>query len=510
MEGSPATKKSKPDQKKLPQPPSTPPHDPTTESTSSPPPTETKSLLSRPHKDSIHGTLAVAMALLSEGPQGEGAVLLDQAGQFIAARARAPLMDAAAALLYDHGLHACAGGTLFLANFPQTEDTIKLLFQANLKRIVLVPVAMTVPQEANKGLPAEPTGGTLPQEANKGLPAEPTGETLPQEANKGLPAEPTGGTLPQEANKGLPAEPAGGNQIIWSRLSRSSPTMVSTLIPEINFPSEKTPVADSIGTPGKVAEKRSDRWYATQDWISSMKLLTEDKMKQLVADYEDMHQEASKSFKAFQKALLNLLWFTPDFSSEKLRPTDLKHLKSSFGRDSRLYGPWAAQESCQELDMMDIVGYLVTYLVSLRSEDSDRRVGAALVQDDVLISYGYNAFRSQATHFDLPRTKKQSQQHTTKYPYVIHAECNAVLFSKVTNLGEARIYTNYFPCLSCFRILEYKKIRDIRTQGISKWNYDDYEKDFAHSQAEFQLGFTGRKEQPSRATSDTRPKKLEL
>ena len=49
----------------------------------------------------------------------------------------------------------------------------------------------------------------------------------------------------------------------------------------------------------------------------------------------------------------------------------------------------------------------------------------------------------------------------TKYPFVCHAEMNAILNSKTADLEGATVYVSLFPCNECTKALIQKKVARI-------------------------------------------------
>jgi dCMP deaminase len=49
----------------------------------------------------------------------------------------------------------------------------------------------------------------------------------------------------------------------------------------------------------------------------------------------------------------------------------------------------------------------------------------------------------------------------TKYPYVVHAEANAILSSTTSNMEDCRIYSTLFPCNECAKKIAQKEIKEV-------------------------------------------------
>lgn len=94
----------------------------------------------------------------------------------------------------------------------------------------------------------------------------------------------------------------------------------------------------------------------------------------------------------------------------------------------------------------------VALLSKMRSKDPNTQVGACLVNEDKrIIGIGYNGFPSKLDD-DLFPWERDGAFSNTKYPYVVHAEVNAILNS-TQHLKEATLYVTLFPCHECAKIL---------------------------------------------------------
>lgn len=93
-------------------------------------------------------------------------------------------------------------------------------------------------------------------------------------------------------------------------------------------------------------------------------------------------------------------------------------------------------------------------LVSLRSKDLSSKVGAVLVKDNKVMGTGYNGFPSGADEAEFPvgRDVEGDGWLNTKYPYVIHAEANALLNSVASPRG-AELFVTLQPCNECAKLL---------------------------------------------------------
>lgn len=102
----------------------------------------------------------------------------------------------------------------------------------------------------------------------------------------------------------------------------------------------------------------------------------------------------------------------------------------------------------------------IALLSSYRSKDPSTKVGACIVdEDNKIVGVGYNGFPIGCKDEALP-WERQGQFLETKYPYVCHAELNAILNSTVP-LKNCRIYVALFPCNECAKAIIQSGIRQV-------------------------------------------------
>lgn len=96
-----------------------------------------------------------------------------------------------------------------------------------------------------------------------------------------------------------------------------------------------------------------------------------------------------------------------------------------------------------------------------RSKDPSTQVGACIVnQHNKIVGIGYNGFPIGCSDDDLPWVRVGEETNETKYPYVVHAEANAILNS-TKDLHGARIYVALFPCNECTKLIIQSGIKEI-------------------------------------------------
>ena len=105
----------------------------------------------------------------------------------------------------------------------------------------------------------------------------------------------------------------------------------------------------------------------------------------------------------------------------------------------------------------------ITELSALRSKDPSTRVGACIVSNDNrILSIGYNGAPNGFDDNDFP-WGREGNNLETKYPYVCHAELNAILNYRGNkkDLESAKIYVDLFPCNECAKMIIQSGIKEV-------------------------------------------------
>lgn len=104
----------------------------------------------------------------------------------------------------------------------------------------------------------------------------------------------------------------------------------------------------------------------------------------------------------------------------------------------------------------------VAILASQRSKDPSTQVGACIVNDDnKIMSVGYNGLPRGCSDDEFPWNRKGEKDSDTKYPYVCHAELNAILNAGGNSLKGCRIYVALFPCNECAKAIIQSGIKEV-------------------------------------------------
>lgn len=102
----------------------------------------------------------------------------------------------------------------------------------------------------------------------------------------------------------------------------------------------------------------------------------------------------------------------------------------------------------------------IAQLSSKRSKDPKTQVGACIVnKDNKIVGIGYNGFPKNISDDDFP-WKDEGRYLETKYPYVVHAEANAIL-NATQNLKDCTLYVTLFPCNECTKLIIQSGIKEL-------------------------------------------------
>ena len=95
----------------------------------------------------------------------------------------------------------------------------------------------------------------------------------------------------------------------------------------------------------------------------------------------------------------------------------------------------------------------VALLSAQRSKDPNRQVGACVVDSEFkIVSVGYNGLPVGCDDDKYP-WGKSSEFLNSKYPYVCHAEMNAVVNRNTNSVKGCKIYVTLFPCSDCAKLI---------------------------------------------------------
>lgn len=117
-------------------------------------------------------------------------------------------------------------------------------------------------------------------------------------------------------------------------------------------------------------------------------------------------------------------------------------------------------------DLKDSIYMNMAYEISKLSRDENTQIGCVIVaKDGTPVSWGYNGTLAGVDDAKIPHSRNEElvtymrieknslpvtcQVITNKYPWMRHAERNAIKFASPEKLKGATLYVNAFPCEAC-------------------------------------------------------------
>jgi dCMP deaminase len=103
----------------------------------------------------------------------------------------------------------------------------------------------------------------------------------------------------------------------------------------------------------------------------------------------------------------------------------------------------------------------VALLSAQRSKDPNTQVGACVVNPkNKIVGVGYNGFPTGCSDDQFPWAR-EGDFLQTKYPYICHAELNAVINKISADLYGCRLYVALFPCNECAKVIIQSGITEV-------------------------------------------------
>ena len=101
----------------------------------------------------------------------------------------------------------------------------------------------------------------------------------------------------------------------------------------------------------------------------------------------------------------------------------------------------------------------IAMLAARRSKDPSTQVGACIVSAaNIIISPGYNGLPKGCSDDEFPWDREGEQ---TKYPFVVHAELNAILNANGRDLRVSRLDVALFPCNECAKAIIQSGVSEV-------------------------------------------------
>ena len=91
--------------------------------------------------------------------------------------------------------------------------------------------------------------------------------------------------------------------------------------------------------------------------------------------------------------------------------------------------------------------------------DDPTGVGAVIINDKrEIVGLGWNGFPTKALYGEFPRpSDKDEAVRDKKYPYVIHAEQNALLMRNINDIAGGTLFVTKTPCDECTPLIQQQQ-----------------------------------------------------
>ena len=225
--------------------------------------------------------------------------------------------------------------------------------------------------------------------------------------------------------------------------------------------------------------------YWNEDWLKNVKdylpwpSFDEEMRKQIDVDFEGIMAWAAKIalFAGSTKIACKFERYDP---KQKEKTTDSKQTLN--GDESKTFDRNQKQESKQAVgrdkgdetepfdpqnDKTDekqaaVFATLARFLAE-RTDDPKTGVGAVIVDKNrKVVGLGWNGFPTKAVYGQFPRASdKNKSVPGKKYPYIIHAEQNALLMRNTKSITGGILFVTKIPCHECTPLLEMQGIKTV-------------------------------------------------
>ena len=105
----------------------------------------------------------------------------------------------------------------------------------------------------------------------------------------------------------------------------------------------------------------------------------------------------------------------------------------------------------------------LAFFLAERTDDPKRGVGAVIVNKDKdIVGLGWNGFPTKSLYGEFPRASRSDDEALKrKYPYIIHAEQNALLMRNTKSIKDASLVVTMTPCDDCTPLIEMQGIKTV-------------------------------------------------
>ena len=230
-------------------------------------------------------------------------------------------------------------------------------------------------------------------------------------------------------------------------LFKVSPISQNIFVPKVG-PEVVKNVQTRFVTPKKIRDKATKglmKTYWNQLWMDGAKdnlpWPSFDKMttKEVKNDFENMMKWMATILVTWEKGYRFELKGEPELEEDS-------------------FDPRKEEESKQANHFMTLAKFLAQ-----RTDDPKTGVGAVIIhKNNEIVGLGWNGFPKKALYGEFARASdKDKRVRGKKYPFVIHAEQNALMMRNTKNIEGGTLFVTKAPCDECTPLLEMQGIKTV-------------------------------------------------
>ena len=165
---------------------------------------------------------------------------------------------------------------------------------------------------------------------------------------------------------------------------------------------------------------------------------------------DDMRKEVDKQFK-------NMIEWMARFCVAPQKGYSFE-LEGEHGPEENSFDPRNKERLDQANHLMTLAKFL-----AMRTDDPTTGVGAVITNEKMeIVGLGWNGFPKKARYGEFARASyKDKDAQNKKYPFVIHAEQNALMIRNTKNIEGGTLFVTKTPCNECTPLLEMQGIKTV-------------------------------------------------
>jgi len=205
-------------------------------------------------------------------------------------------------------------------------------------------------------------------------------------------------------------------------------------------------------TPKKARDKTTARLmkdYWDKNWMANAK----DKLPWPAFD-KKMQTQVRNDFQSLMQ------WMARILVGQEKGGYRIQKVSSAQNEDM----PFNPEEHSLERQQAEHLITLAKFLAE-RTDDPRKGVGAVIINEKKeIVALGWNGFSTKALYGEFPRASDKDtvpDRRSKKYPYIIHAEQNALLMRNTKNISGGTLFVTMTPCNDCTPLLEMHGIKTV-------------------------------------------------